>query len=101
MVFKLPNIETLGVGEYLVKNIVGGFASTYPNIIYMQADYKYDLYGSIEGTGKITIIRYDNEVISGTFYCKLKGYNNPNDIIEITEGRFDFNKKTINTTTFR
>ena len=99
--FKLPEIQNLGVGEYLVKNIEAGFATTYPNIIYMQAKYNNDLYGSIEGTGKIIITRYDNEVISGTFYCKLKGYNNPNDIIEITEGRFDFNKSTIDTKRFR
>jgi hypothetical protein len=58
-------------------------------------------YSSIEGTVKITITRYDDEVIAGTFYCKLKNDINPSIIIEITEGRFDFNKKTINTTRFR
>ena len=101
MVFKLPNVEMLGVGEYLVKNIVGGFASTHPDIVYMQAIHHKGFYGSIEGTGKIIITRYDDEVISGTFYCKLKNRDIPDDYIEITEGRFDFNKKTINTTTFR
>ena len=98
---KIPNLQTLKVGEYEVKTIVGGFASTHPNIIYIQATHHQGFYGSIEGTGKIIITRYDDEVISGTFYCKLKNRDIPDNFIEITEGRFDFNKNTINTTRFR
>jgi len=60
----LPNIQ----------NIEAGFAVTYPNIVYMQVKSLVDLYGSIEGTGKITITRYDDEIISGTFYYKLKEF---------------------------
>jgi len=109
--FKLPNIQNLGVGEYLVKTVKGGYSSSLDgsfqdtNIVYMGAAYNgkspTGAYSSIEGTGKITITRYDNEVISGTFYCKLKNDNDPTDIIEVTEGRFDFTKSTINTTKFR
>jgi hypothetical protein len=109
--FKLPNIQNLGVGEYEVKTVKGAisilldgsFLNT--NITYMGAIYYSDSptsgYSSIEGTGKIIITRYDDEVISGTFYCKLKNDIDPNAIIEITEGRFDFNKNTINTKRFR
>jgi hypothetical protein len=98
--FKIPNLQTLKIGEYIVETMVGGYVSTNPNVVYMGAS-KNGYYGSIEATGKIIITRYDDEVISGTFYCKLKNDHNPNDIIEITEGRFDFDKNTINTTLFR
>tara|TARA_R110001592_G_scaffold174822_1_gene413774 strand:- start:204 stop:953 length:750 start_codon:yes stop_codon:yes gene_type:complete len=109
--FKLPDIKTLKTGEYLVKTVRGGLSPSLDgsfqdaNIVYMGAIYYSGTptsgYSSIEGTGKITITRYDDEVIAGTFYCKLKNDINPSIIIEITEGRFDFNKKTINTTRFR
>ena len=109
--FKLPNIQTLGVGEYLVKTVKGAFSTSldgsFPdtNIVYMGAAYNGNSptagYSSIEGTGKIIITRYDNDIISGTFYCKLKNDIYPDDIIEVTEGRFDFTKSTINTTKFR
>ncbi len=58
-------------------------------------------YLSIADTGTINITRSDNDIISGTFSCKLKYKENPNDIIEIKEGRFDFNKNTINSTDFK
>ena len=102
--FKLPNIDTMGVGEYIIKHVDGAFSQANPNIVYLGAIYNGDSpstgYSSIENTGKIIITRYDDDVISGTFYCKVKNYLNPNDIIEVTEGRFDFNKHTINTTKF-
>ncbi|MCF6307572.1 MAG: hypothetical protein L3J09_06430 [Flavobacteriaceae bacterium] len=100
--FKLPNIDSLGVGEYIIKHVEGAFSRANPNIVYMGAISVNGFYSSIEATGKIIITRYDDEVISGTFYCTLKNdYDPPNDIIEVTEGRFDFNKSTINTTKFR
>ncbi|WKD86216.1 hypothetical protein KCTC32516_01577 [Polaribacter huanghezhanensis] len=98
---KIPNLKSLKIGEYEVKTIIGGFAPTHPDIVYIQAIHHQGFYGSIEGTGKIIITRYDDEVISGTFYCRLKNRDISNNYIEITEGRFDFNKKTINTTRFR
>jgi len=98
--FKLPNIDTLGVGEYIIKHVDGAFSVFNPNIAYMGAISKNGFYSSIEDTGKIIITRYDDNVISGTFYCTLKNDYEPNDIIEVTEGRFDFNRNTINTTKF-
>ena len=102
--FKLPNINTLGVGEYIIKHVDGAFSVANPNIVYMGVVYRGDSptsgYSSIEDAGKIIITRYDDEVISGTFYCTVKNDIYPEDIIEVTEGRFDFNKNTINTTKF-
>lgn len=67
---------------------------------YNEIKKQYDLYFSIEGTGSVILTKSDNNIISGTFSCKAKNENNPNDVIEVTEGRFDFNKATINTTNF-
>ena len=58
-------------------------------------------YLSITDTGTINITKSNNDIISGTFSCKLKYKENPNDVIEIKEGRFDFNKNTINSTDFK
>ena len=73
----------------------------YNNYIYVTA-YKNGVannYKSIAGTGKITLSVNSNLICSGTFNCKAKNVNDPNDIIEITDGRFDFGVN-INTTNF-
>ncbi|WP_187477484.1 hypothetical protein [Amniculibacterium sp. G2-70] len=73
----------------------------YNNYIYVTV-YKNGVannYKSIAGTGKITLSVNSNLICSGTFNCKAKNVNDPNDIIEITDGRFDFGVN-INTTNF-
>ncbi len=49
-------------------------------------------YISYENSGSITFTKvdYDTGIYSGTFSLKLKNKENPIDIIEITDGRFDF-----------
>lgn len=56
-----------------------------------QSTQLINLYCSIEGSGILKIIRYDlvNRIVSGTFSCSAVNRDDPNDIIEITEGRFD------------
>ena len=51
----------------------------------------YKWYCSIENSGTLIITRYDfeNRIVSGTFSCKAVNRDDPNDIIEITQGRFD------------
>ncbi|NLN24478.1 MAG: hypothetical protein GX163_02215 [Bacteroidetes bacterium] len=48
-------------------------------------------YCSIENGGTLTITRYDfeNRIVSGTFNSTAVNRDDPNDFIEITEGRFD------------
>jgi hypothetical protein len=55
-------------------------------------------YCSIENSGELLITRYDkNEgIFSGTFSCKAINRDNPDEIIEITQGRFDINWKLLN-----
>lgn len=68
--------------------------------VFLNDNNNIKTYLSISNTGSIQITKNDNNIISGTFFCKLKNKDNPNDIIEVKNGRFDFDKNTINTTNF-
>ena len=54
-------------------------------------------YLSNVNSGTLTITRYDqaNRIISGTFELTAFNKDNPNETIEITEGRFDINWSTL------
>jgi hypothetical protein len=49
----------------------------------------YAYYGSIENQGEINITKLSGGIVSGNFKGKFVRYDNPNDFIEITDGRFD------------
>ena len=101
------NIENVqnGEGEYLIKESncqewVGGNPPPTINLLCRWKDEqtgKIKIYCSIENTGNLTILRYDytNGILSGTFSCTAVNRDDPNDIIEIAEGRFDINWRTI------
>ena len=59
-------------------------------------------YCSIENTGFLDISRYDvaNRTVYGTFSCRAVNRDESNDIIEITEGRFDIEWDTLDETVF-
>ena len=63
---------------------------------------EYNWYRSIENGGTLKITKYDdlNGIYSGIFSCTVKNRDDSNDIIEITEGRFDINGYTLPNTTF-
>lgn len=96
--------KPLNEGEYIVQDSNGAFSDSFADGIMMNCglyvNNAYTIYLSIANTGKITITKSDPNIIAGTFSCKLKNKDNPNDIIEITDGRFDFDRNTINTTNF-
>jgi hypothetical protein len=102
----LDKVYPLKVDSYIIGDSDGAFSNSFAKNTLITAS-AYDSNGnrktylSIANTGSINILRSDNDIISGTFSCKLKYENNPNDIIEIKEGRFDFNKSTINSTDFK
>ena len=56
-----------------------------------EASQDFKWYCSIENSRTLTITRYDfeNRIVSGIFSCTAKNRDNPNEIIEITQGRFD------------
>jgi len=106
------NIENVqnGIGDYLIKESncqewVGGNPPPTINLLCRWKDEQtgeIKIYCSIENTGVLKITRYDipNRIISGTFSCSAVNRDDPNDIIEITDGRFDFKWDTINNVVF-
>lgn len=92
------HIQNLGItGAYPLKqsNFQDQADSILENHIFFKiwdssiSNYAY--YGSIENQGVINITRNDtqNYIISGNFSGKFARDNNPNDVITITDGRFD------------
>ena len=65
----------------------------------------YAYYGSLENQGEINVTRFNgslttNWILSGNFKGKFVRYDNPNDFITITDGRFDLNLNTLPNATF-
>lgn len=102
------NIEQYGEGVFTINesNCEDGLdAIQNINITcrwWNEASQVFKWYCSKESGGILTISRYDldNGIVSGTFSCTVQNKNNPNDIIEITEGRFDINRSTLSLTNF-
>lgn len=100
------NSTPLSIGDYQIHDSNGTLSySTAENtcitLIYYGSNNQPKTYLSINGTGKITLLKNDNQIISGIFSCKFKAKDNPDDLIEITSGQFDFNRQTINITNFK
>lgn len=106
MVIHFQNLQNLGIGEYVLKesNFQSRIDSTPYNHIYFKiwdstiANYAY--YGSVENEGVVNVTRFDgsltqNWIFSGKFSGKFVRYDNPNDFITITDGRFDLNLNTL------
>jgi hypothetical protein len=87
-----------------IKNHILGISdadenSKLPNAhIYTLIDLGNRQYRSFSESGNVTFSKIDitNGIYSGTFSVKLKNKDDENDIIEITDGRFDINLNTVN-----
>ena len=55
----------------------------------------YAYYGSVENQGEINITKLSGGIVSGNFNGKFVRYDDPNDFIQITDGRFDINSFTL------
>lgn len=103
----LQSLNSLGTGVYNLKqsNFKRGLDGIMDNYFLIRAfDYNEGIwkwYGSYDGSGKITITRYDstNFIISGTFSGKVRTEDGNNEI-EITQGRFDIKTTTLNNKEF-
>lgn len=99
-------LDSIGTGIYTINesNCMGNIDSPITNNIFCRVfDYEngiYKEYCSFENSGTINITRYDTGIISGTFSCRVRNKDNPSDIVEITEGRFDINGYTLPYTNF-
>jgi hypothetical protein len=107
----IQNLPQIGSGNYIFNTSNGMSNIDGPNHtylycrVYRESTNSYQYYHSFENSGTINITRYQlipnvSLFISGTFSCSVKNSANPNDIIEITNGRFDFNGATIPNTVF-
>ena len=73
--------------------------SDLPNAhIYSLIDLGNRQYRSFNNSGNVIFSKIDltNGIYSGTFSVKLKNKDDANDVIEITDGRFDINLNTVN-----
>ena len=108
MIIHIQNLLTNGAGQYQLKksNFHKGIDSDPLIHIYFKiwdaniSNYAY--YGSIENQGELNITRYDipNRIASANFKGKFVRYDNPNDLITITDGRFDIKWSTLDQTVF-
>lgn len=87
-----------------LKNHIVGISNADENFnppnahIYLLKNLGTSQYRSFNNSGNISFSKIDitNGIYSGTFSVKLKNKDDDNDIIEITEGRFDINLNTVN-----
>lgn len=98
----LNNTEN-GVGSYAVNQSNSDFFADGPNnsqIIVRETfngiSGKTFLSSYNSGTIKITRFDYSNGIYSGIFNCTLYNKDDPSEIIQITDGRFDINIATLN-----
>jgi hypothetical protein len=100
----IPN--TIGIYPLKTSNFHDGLDSSLIDHIYFKiwdsniSNYAY--YGSIENQGDVNIKKFESPswILSGTFNGKFVRYDNPNDFITITDGRFDLNLNTLPNTKF-
>lgn len=107
IIIHLQNFNATGVAQYTLKqsNFHKGIDSTPNNHIYFNiwdSNIKnYAYYGSVENEGFIDVSRNSNGIVSGKFSGKFVRYDNPNEFITITDGRFDINTFTLQNHPFR
>lgn len=104
----MQDIQTLGQGKYILN--LSNFQErldSYPNTNIFFRIYRDDLqeftyYGSVQDQGVLNITRFDsiNRIVSGNFSGKFLRYGTSDDIITITDGRFDIDWDTILNTPF-
>ena len=104
----IQNLKTIGAGKYLLSasNFHSNIDAVPLNSIFFKiwdnniSNYAY--YGSVENEGEINISRYDlpNRIVSGNFSGKFVRFDNPNETINIVDGRFDLNWFSVQTTIF-
>ena len=91
----IENLNIIGVYPLKQSNFQGQVDGVRFNNIFFKIWDKnisnYAYYGSLEDQGIINITRNDtqNYIISGNFSGKFVRYDNPNEFITITDGRFD------------
>ena len=95
----IQNLNGVGVFNLRQSNFENQADSILENHIFFKIwDSKisnYAYYGSKENEGEVTINRLSNGILSGNFRGNFVRYDNPNEFIQINDGRFDINSFTI------
>ena len=99
----IQGLDQNGVGDYIINEsngyneIDGLFQTNLHCRIFNTQTNSYQYYRSYQNSGTLKITRFDftNRIYSGTFSCSVKNSSNPNDIIEIINGRFDIKWDTL------
>ena len=91
---RVPEVEGVGVYDIRQNTIPGdlnpnGSLHIIDNIESSVTHWFTDYNGN-EKVGEINIQSIQNKRIKGTFYVKLKNATDPTDIVNITDGYFDF-----------
>ena len=91
-----------GIGNYIIDesngmNNIDGLDHNYIYCtVYDNKTNSYQKYVSYENSGLLKITLYTPySKVAGTFNCKVRNINNPNDEIEISKGRFDIDGATL------
>lgn len=106
LLFHMHNAPNNGLGTFEINESNGmrdvdGYPHNYIYcIIFDKKTNSYQKYVSYENSGSFTITTLiisppTGSILSGRFNCKLKNINNLDDELEITNGRFDINSRTI------
>ncbi len=104
----IQNLHQIGVGNYIVDLSNGfrgidGLNNSYIHCrVFDENTNSYQYYRSFNNSGTIIVTKYDfaSEIISGIFSCRVRNSVNPSDEIQITQGRFDINPRTVLDKTF-
>ena len=99
MLIHMPQITT--VGKVILSQ--SDFKEQYDSGTFTHIHFKiwdanirnYAYYGSVADQGELNITRLSNGIRSGNFMGKFVRYDNPNEFITITDGRFDINSFTL------
>ena len=106
LLLHMDETDSHGIGNYIINesngmNSIDGLDHTYLHcIVFDKTTNSYQQYVSYENSGLLKITRIligapTGNIVSGTFNCRLRNIQNPNEEIEITQGRFDVNSLTI------
>lgn len=107
----IQSLNQFGVANYIIDESNGmanidGFQHTYMHCkIFNINTNSYQYYRSFNKSGMLKITKYDfipsqKLIISGVFSGQLKNTANSNDIIQVTQGRFDLNGATLSNKIF-
>lgn len=85
-IYILINFKASKTGKYIIKGSYG-FDSDFIRLFINNVKYKTSM--NMVGDVIITKIDTSNKILSGTFSFKAENENDPNDVITVTDGRFD------------